>query len=185
MDKEELYLKLEELGLYPKWKKCRICSRFLNDFIYEKEEKCFKCYDCHEITRWNHNTSLNYMGISLNTFWLLLQLFTQNKSAKQAFEDMTSSLYNCSISEKTVKRYFKLFAKVSYQYYKEQHEYTVLEGHVEIDETQLYRMKKSNAPGRPYYFDDIWIIGFRERNSQRFLLFPTETRCSEFLSLYC
>ena len=76
--------------------------------------------------------------------------------------------------KKTVRRYFKIFSKICYQYYIEEHENTVLEGHVEIDETQLYRMKKSFARGRPYVYK-VRLIGFRERGSSRCLIFPTET----------
>ena len=81
--------------------------------------------------------------------------------------------------KKTVRRYFKILKKICYQYYLEEHENTILEGHVEIDETQLYRMKKSFARGRPYVYN-VWLIGFRERGSSRCLIFPTETRCESF-----
>jgi len=55
----------------------------------------------------------------------------------------------------------------------------MLEGEIELDESQLYQKKKSEAPGRPYVYDTIWLIGFRERHSQKFLIYPTVRRTEE------
>jgi len=71
-----------------------------------------------------------------------------------------------------------MFSCIALQYYNEVHENCLLEGEIEIDETKLYKKKVSYAPARPYSYDDIWLIGFKERNSQRFLIFPTDDKGS-------
>ena len=165
-------------SLFPTEKKCKNCLRFLTKKLESTEDQLFYCDDCHITTSWRNNTTLKSMCISVNSLWLLLNLFIQKKTTNEAYNDMKNLLGN-PISEKSVKKYFKLFSKIAYQFYMESHNNMILEGEVEIDETQLYKMKRSHAPGRPYTFHNIWLIGFRERGLKRFLIFPTESRREE------
>ena len=62
------------------------------------------------------------------------------------------------------------------QYYCDAHENWILSGFVEIDESKLYKEKVSYALARPCEYGDIWIIGFKERSSKKFLILPVESR---------
>lgn len=177
---KDIYHRFENLELFPQWKKCKICQQFLTNFYYGDNSKWFYCENCEEATIWNYNTTLEKIGIPYTTLEHLLHLFVQKKTCQQAFSDLHSHPIQENISLKTVSRYFKIFSKISLQYYNEQHEDEVLEGEVEIDESQLYKMKKSYANGRSYVYSDVWLIGFRERKSKRFLIFPTDDRSANF-----
>jgi len=83
------------------------------------------------------------------------------------------------VSENTIAKYFKLFSQIALKYYQDEHTSVMLEGEIELDESQLYKPKKSEAPGRPYVYDTIWLIGFRERHSQKFLIYPTVRHTEE------
>ena len=58
----------------------------------------------------------------------------------------------------------------------------IFSGHIEIDETKLYKQKVSNACARPYNYGDIWIIGLKERGSNNFI-YPVENRTEEVFLL--
>ena len=183
IQKKEVF-SLKMASLFPNQKKSKFCWKFSTNIFIKDHEYFYFCEDCQRTTSWKDNTTLRSMQINVDALWALLNLFVQKKTSNDAYNDMNSYLVGFSISEKSVKRYFKIFSKIAYQYYREMHEITVLEGEIEIDETQLYRMKRSHAPGRPYTFHNIWLIGFRERGSKRFLIFPTESRNTDiFLPL--
>lgn len=168
--------------LYPNQKKCAYCLTYLSYSIVE-DEKNFFCSQCNKWTVWKHKTTLQRTKLSSNALWILLKLFIMNKSHLEAFNDLSSGLINLQISNKTIQKYFKMFSKITYHYYFMQHKNIVLEGEVEIDETHLYKVKRSKARGRPYVYD-VWLIGFRQRNSNAFLIYPTDTRTGDvFLPL--
>jgi len=60
-------------------------------------------------------------------------------------------------------------------------DYMLLENEVEIDETHLFREKKSSAPHRGYKLSSIWLFGMKQRNSSKFFVIPVEDRKEETL----
>ena len=54
-----------------------------------------------------------------------------------------------------------------------------MSGEIEVDETKLYKQKVSHALARPYSYGDIWVLGFKERNSGKILIYPTNSRKEE------
>ena len=47
-----------------------------------------------------------------------------------------------------------------------------LEGDIELDESHLYKEKKSHALHRSYKLRSVWIFGMKDRKSKNFLLIP-------------
>jgi len=148
--KETFGLKLA--SLFPNQKKCKYCMKFISNVFLKDREQFYFCEDCQRTTSWKDNTTLRSMQLTVDVLWALLNLYVQRKTTKDAYNDLNSYLIGFSISEKSVKRYFKIFSKIAYQYYLEMHESTILEGEIEIDETQLYKKMKSHAPGRLILF---------------------------------
>jgi len=64
--------------------------------------------------------------------------------------------------------------------FEKQMEYMLLEKEIEIDETYLFREKKSSAPHRPYKLSSIWLFGLKQRNNNKFLLIPLKQRTEKF-----
>lgn len=174
-----LKIKLKEIGLFPSEKKCHKCGSMLSSSFVADSSLYFYCLPCNSLTEWNKDTSLSRMNISLSELEILLQLFVDNHPVTTACRIMNSTYLAYSLSQKTISRYFKLFSQIALKFYKVAHESIMLEGVVEIDETQLYKEKLSKAPGRPYEYSDIWLIGFKERHSKRFLIFPSEIRSAD------
>ena len=54
-----------------------------------------------------------------------------------------------------------MFSCIALQYENEIHKNCLLEGEIEIAETKLYK-KSFLTPARPYSYDGIWLIGFKE-----------------------
>jgi hypothetical protein len=50
----------------------------------------------------------------------------------------------------------------------------MLEGDIEIDESHLFKEKKSSAPHRPYQLKSAWVFGMKKRNSSEFIIIPVE-----------
>lgn len=83
MEEEKAYVQLtdssiqkyEDCQLFPSWKKCRACDKFLVDFTYDFDQKYFYCTSCRINTPWNYGTTLQSINISLKIFHSLLLLF--------------------------------------------------------------------------------------------------------------
>ena len=59
--------------------------------------------------------------------------------------------------------------------------YILLENEVEIDESHLFREKKSSAPHRHYKLSSVWIFGAKQRNSSKFFIIALKNRKEETL----
>jgi len=141
-----------------------------------QENIVFYCFSCNKLTKWNYNTLLAKTSLNMTKLEFLINLFVENFTIREAFNFINSKFISQSLSEKTIAKYFKLFSQIALHYYDEFHASTLLEGEIEIDETQMFKPKKSSAPSRSYVAKSIWLVGFKERNSGRFLIFPTRQR---------
>ena len=175
----EIVKRLEKKGVIPIKKKCYKCNTTLTSYFYKADVKYFYCMVCNDGTAWNKNSHLFNMKVSLSELKILLSLYIDNHSITNAHSILNSDYVSVTMSKTAVTRYFKLFSQVVMKFYDDNHKNILLEGHVEIDETQLYKEKISKAPGRPYEYSNIWLIGLKERDSSKFLIFPTEKRSEE------
>jgi len=82
---------------------------------------------------------------------------------------------------KTVERYFNILLNISFEYYQDALDTTFFKGDIELDETLLFREKKSKAKHRSYQLGKIWVFGIRKRLSKEFLIIPVVSRTEEKL----
>jgi len=104
-------------------------------------------------------------------------LYIENKSVRETYEIMINS-EETKLNKKTVARYFNLLNLFSFEFYMEKLDSTFFDGEVELDETLLFKEKKTTAIHRRYKLGKIWIFGLRKRNSKEFLVFPIAARDS-------
>jgi len=136
----------------------------------------FYCQKCEIYTKWNHGTILQTSNLSPSHIDVLLEMFLTNKTPSDALDILAYSFVNQSLNITTIRRYFLIFCNVVLDYYEEQMSYILLENDVEIDETHLFREKKSSAPHRPYKLSSVWLFGAKQRNSKKFILIPLKDR---------
>ena len=80
-----------------------------------------------------------------------------------------------------MRRYFNILNLISFGYYNEKLETTFFYGDVEIDETVIFKEKKSKARHRPYKLGKVWIFGIRKRSCKDFIIIPVASRHQEVL----
>ena len=74
------------------------------------------------------------------------------------------------MNNKRIRNCFKKFSLLTQKFFTEYMETIVLEGEVDIDESQIFKRKKSKAAARGYANQRYWLIGFKERRTKRFFL---------------
>lgn len=172
---------MELLSLLPKYKNCINCSSLLTQIQNIDNTYYFTCKACNQVTEWNTFTIFNNCKISPDKIEKLLTLFLDNKTASEADSILKYSFVNQGLNIKTIYRYYELFNNVVYDYVDRKMRSAMLNGEVELDETYLFKEKKSKAPHRPYKNSSQWLFGMRQRNSSNFLVFPVEERNKETL----
>ena len=60
----------------------------------------------------------------------------------------------------------------------------MLEGEIELDETQLFKPKKTSVIHRPYSSKDVWIFGMIERRTNHFIIIPLNSKTEKELHSY-
>ena len=111
----------------------------------------------------------------------MLLLFLSNKTPSEALDSIKFSLPQETIHITTVRRCFLIFCNIVLDYYENQMNYILLENEVEIDESHLFREKKSSAPHRHYKLSSVWIFGAKQRNSSKFFIIALKNRKEETL----
>jgi len=166
-----------KISLYEGKKQCKNCKRQLEmeSVLIVDKSPHFYCFDCNLSTIWSHGTIFFRASLSLSTIQNIFQLYLANKSKQEAFTAM-EQIFQDKVAKSTISKYFDTFSEIVKKYYISAHKTWILSGHVEIDETKLFKQKVSSALARRYSYGDVWIIGFKERNSNRFLIYPVESR---------
>jgi len=122
--------------------------------------------------------------ISMGKIEKLLVLFLDNKTAQEANNILKYHFINEKVNIKTVHRYYEIFNLVVYDYVDKIMNSTLLEGEIEIDETYLFKEKKSKAPHRPYKNKSQWLFGMRKRGTSQFIVFPVQERDQKTLEWF-
>lgn len=165
------------LGLIPLYKKCQKCGRMLYNPNINKTKPYFFCYRCTLATPWTYNTTLLARSrINFSQLEKLMIIFLDRKTVSDAYDILGYSFVNEKLNRKTAYRYFLLFYKITLSYYKDQQDSILLENEIEIDETHLFKEKRSHAPHRPYQLGHVWLVGLRQRNSDKFIIVPVHSR---------
>ena len=152
-------------NIAPNQRFCYKCGQIIFHKIYVKLQLYFYCFSCNTSTFWAEGSIFSSKCISLSTLENLLHLYLRNKSKQETIDDMKFT-YGIQIAKMTVSKYFALFDQVILKYYEECHKKKILSGHIEIDETKLYKQKVSNARARPYSYgrafaESPWPFVFR------------------------
>ena len=159
-------------SLLPCFTYCKNCFQTLwQENIYEKKTQ-FYCDLCQQIIKWNHNTLLKRSQISFSQLEKLIHLYIDRNSVQSSFEFLCSTYVNDGLTKKTIRHYFLLFHKITQIYYHQSLESYLLEGELELDESQLFKKKKSSASHRPYSLSKIWVFGIIKRGTNQFVIIP-------------
>ena len=108
---------------------------------------------------------------------MLLILFLENKSPTQAFSSFNNPFFASSITKNTICKYFKLFGDIAFSFYQQKLRSTFESGEVEVDETVMFRIKKTRARRkRNCRLKSIWLLGMIERKEKKFIVVPITSR---------
>ena len=167
---------LESCELVPRAKKCKKCQKMLLSFNFSEGEKYFWCKFCSLETYWAYETILERAKISSTQLEILLQIFLNKQTAKDAYIHFSIGFSQEILSLNTIRRYFSIFSYIVLEFYCRQLKTKMLFGDIEIDETHLFREKPSFAPYRNYQLSDIWLFGLKERKTKEFIVVPVKSR---------
>jgi len=166
--------------ILPSSKRCPKCHIIVFSCMPSDQTKVFNCSTCSLQIKLFEGTLLQNSKLSLNQVDLLIKSFIKGKNVSNAY-DLLYSHKEERLNAKTVEKYFDLFNRITLKYYLNKLETCLLEGIVEIDETHLYKQKKSSAPHRPYVLGDIWLFGMKDRITKSFLIVPLLSREEKIL----
>ena len=162
--------------LAPSYQKCIYCNQILLKSCEICSDLYFYCEACQVYTNWNSHTILQQSRLLLTQVEKLLIIFLDKKTSADACSILKYSFVNDKLNINTTRRYFSLFCQITLDYYEDQMASILLDKEVEIDETHLYREKKSSAPHRPYKLSSIWLFGMKQRQSSKFFIIPLKNR---------
>lgn len=168
-------------SLLPKYKKCWKCNVFTFNIRFINGIHYFLCKKCDNLILWNDKTCLSQSKIHVQDIEILLTLFLDNKTASETYSIIHYSFVQKTMNIKTIRRYFEIFNMIIYNYVEDKMSTAFLEGEIEIDETHLFKVKKSSAPHRPYSNSSQWLFGLRKRGCSDFIIFPVTKRDSKTL----
>ena len=114
--------------------------------------------------------------ISSTQLEILLQIFINKQTPKDAYIHFSIGFSQEILSLNTIRRYFSIFSSIVLEFYCQQLKTKMLFGDIEIDETHLFHEKPSFAPERNYQLCDIWLFGLKERKTKEFIVVPVKTR---------
>jgi len=164
------------LALIPYCKKCKFCQRLtITRYLFEGKYFFF-CSNCKELTKWTDDTLLHNCKISFTILEKLVVYYIRNKSIKEIADFLEEISPSSTLAKNTVIHYVKLFNTIALEYYKKKSKTMLLEGEVELDETFLFKMKKSSAKHRPYQSKSIWLFGIIQRDNKQFIIVPVQSR---------
>jgi len=174
---------MDALTLLPQYKTCSICNQLIIQVKYILNTYYFYCDLCLQTTKWNEGTILERSKISMGTLEKLLILFLDNQTIQEATNILKYDFVDDKLNVKTVSRYFEIFNQIVYDEVHSKMQSMMIEGEIEIDETHLFKEKKSSAPHRAYKNSSQWLFGMRKRGSSTFIVVPVTERDKGTLEL--
>lgn len=168
---------MNQFQLVPDYKSCTWCNEILTLPQFIDGDYHFYCSSCFKWVNWRVNTLLSKSRVSYCQLQKLFFLFIENKSPNQALISFQKSFSSFQLNKNTVYKYFKLFGDIAYKYYQLKVLSTFLNGAIEIDETVVFRQKKTRARRyRKYKLQSMWLLGMIERESKNFIIVPIKAR---------
>ena len=163
-------------SLVPISQKCEKCreTSFKKHLIFGKS--FFYCEKCEIYTSWSQGTKFYNSQLQPSQIERIIVIFLSYKTPTDAFDILNYNFVDKHLNLNTIRRYFTIFCYVILEYYQDLMSYMLLEDEVEIDESHLFREKKTKVPHRKYKMSSIWVFGMKQRNSSKFVLFPLKKR---------
>jgi len=168
-------------SLFPMFKKCSRCNMSIIQQRNLNQETIYFCQACQRETKWTFGTIIQQTRLLNLEIDKLLQLFVKRKNASDTQELFDSKIFQEYLNIKTVGKYFDLFSRIVLKYYINKLDTKLFDGVVELDETYLFKPKKTSAPRRPYVLGDIWLFGIKDRITKTFLILPLLSRKEDIL----
>ena len=140
-------------------------------------KNCFASFNSYTLTFFNR------MSIVLDVLDVLLIYYLVGLTSKQTkilIDFNFSHNYHTPVL-RTVQRYYDYFRKLSHYHMVQIITEFQLEEEVEIDEALIF--KKKHRGGRRYMIQ-YWVMGMRQRNSNKFIIFPVIRRTREIIFSY-
>ena len=163
--------------LLPKFKLCKFCTRILFQYVLSLDQDLyFYCQTCENKTKWTYNTKLQYSRVRFPVLTRLVHYYLENRTIKDVQRIMESLGIDFKTNINTIRHYFNMFDEFSLEYYKIKLDTTIFEGEIEIDETLLFKEKKTSARHRSYKLGKLWILGIKKRYSNDFIVLPIASR---------
>lgn len=161
---------MEQNFLLPTYKHCTKCSKVLLQRSKLQNDIFYFCKTCLTYTKWNNNTLLCRSFLPFSEIQILIVMFLDNRTAKEASETLKYYFIDKEVHLNTIIMYFSIFSDIVLAYYIEYSESTLLDGEIELDESQLYKTKLSNAPHRPLKYAKIWMFGMLKRGNNHSII---------------
>jgi len=128
--------------LFPCFKYCKNCFQVIwKQSLTSAHDEYFYCEQCQVQTKWSYNTKLARIQISYTQLEKLLSLYVNRNSVQSAYDFLSSDYIEEELTKNTIRRYFLLFHKITLLYYQQTLGTILLEGELELDETQLFKKK--------------------------------------------
>jgi hypothetical protein len=152
------------------------CPDCRKQMRFKKFDMRFHCYVCNNRLAMTFGTIFSGMKITCMAFDLLLTYYSRGLTIDQISDAMGPLI---PLSKPTITRYVKLFRLMIHVDTKEKYCGLVLPGPLEVDETMLYKFRKSGL-GRIRRIR-MWIVGIKCRTSKETIIYPILHRTKEVL----
>jgi len=103
-------------------------------------------------------------------------MFIDNKTPKDTHDFLSYDFVNEGINYKTVRKYFAIFSEIALDYYHAKLDTVMFSGNIELDESHLFKEKKSSAPHRGYKLRKVWLFGLINRDTREYIMIPMISR---------
>jgi len=160
---------------------CPKCLTLLFFPIFTNDNYYYYCKYCSLFTKWTYFSIISKSQLSFNLFEKILFCYIQNKGLKDTLDYMKTHFKDNTFNKNTINHYFQVFNKITIKYYEEKLNTIMFDGSVEIDESFLYRIKRTKAIRKRYNSKSCWLFGIIQRETREFVIIPVLTRDEETL----
>ena len=162
----------------------QICPRYWRNSTIQKRTSIsiqYRCYSCLTDYSTNSGTFLDKAKLSTAKFMLIFNYYLDEFTVKQTLKLIRQNIPNAKANVKTVRRWFQKLDLLISPFIQREMTNQRFDGEVEIDETLIYRVKKSLARGRPIR-NRFWLFGIKSRVNKRFVIYATRFRDRDTLT---
>jgi len=171
-----------QIRLLPQYKHCQTCSGLLYSPSFINDTYYYYCSRCQQQTRWTQNTRISKSKISYPVFEEIILCYVNKKSLVDTLQHLEDHFSGNVFNKNTICHYFDLFDEIALNYYEMKQNTTIFSGEIEIDESYLFKIKKTKAFRRRYGPSSCWLFGILHRETRDFLIIPVLRRDEKTLT---